>query len=195
MVVALIAVIIIVGGTILLDHLGTPTSGPREKVSQTVRSSPANNETVDVAPAGSRRYEDYEDATLLFTLDYPEHWTHRKEANSISFMPPSPAPQDAEPNPRIILTLEPLVNVLGAHAQAAAWFDTEVLQNAERWGERADTQDGNPRYSFTEGMGEYPHENIIILHGATAYRFTIAASDPAIHAVLPQIAASLEFKQ
>lgn len=189
----LVGAAIIIGGVMLFENSSAPVSG--ERVTQegvpAVPDSASVKEEPRRVPAGWQRYEN---ASLRFTVDYPSAWTYRTENETISFSPLARATQEVEAHPRITLTLVPLVNILGAHASAAAWFDTEVLQNAERWDEHVDTQDDNPRYSFTEGMGEYPHENIIVVREATAYWFSIEASDPAVHAVLPQIAASLKFK-
>lgn len=186
----LVGAVIIIGGVVLFENSGAPA--PRSQGAPQAEESAVQEDTPDPIPAGWQRHEN---AALRFTVDYPENWDARAEANAVSFMPLQPAPQEAEPNPRIILTLVPLVNILGQYASASTWFDTEVLKNPERWEERADTQDGNPRYSFTEGAGQYPHENIIILHGATAYWFSIEASDQAMHELLPQFAATLQFAQ
>lgn len=190
----LVGAAIIVGGVVLFENSGAPVL--RERATQEGVSAvpePTAKEEPQPVPAG---WQQYEHESLQFTVDYPTTWTYRtEESGEVAFIPPSPAPQEAEPNPRIILKLIPLVNVLGTYESSAAWFDAEVVKNPERSDARADTLVGNPRYSFTEGMGEYPHENIIIMHGAIAYWFTIEASDPSMHEILPQIAASLQFKQ
>lgn len=194
---ALAAAAIIVGGILLLDRTSTPTNrgGAAPEVTSRSEENPSTTAEPRTVPAGWQRYEQ---ESLLFTLDYPAGWTYRVEAEehpTVSFMPPSPALQEVELNPRIILKLVPLVNVFGTYDSSAAWFDAEVVKNQERWDARADALYGNPRYAFTEGIGEYPHENIIIVRGATAYWFSIEASDPAIHELLPQLAASLQFRQ
>lgn len=178
---------IIMGVVLLFDHASAPTN--REEATQ----EEDREEVSRVVPAEWQRYEH---ESLLFTVDYPLGWTHRVETDepsTVSFMPPRPAPQEVELNPRIILKIIPLVNILGAYKSSDAWFDAEVVKNPERWGARVDTTDGNPRYTFTEGVGEYPHENIIIMHDTAAYWFTIEASDDSLHELLPQIAASLQF--
>lgn len=197
MITALIGATIIVGGVLLFENGSAPVGRPSttQEGTSSVAEPVSPKDTPRAVPAGWQRYDN---ASLQFTVDYPTGWSYRTEdeaGTTLSFSPPVRAFQEVESNPRIILKLVPLVNVLGVHESAAAWFDVEVKKNPERWDVRADTLAGNPRYAFTEGAGEYPHENIIIMRGATAYWFTIEASDPAMHEALPQIAASLQFRQ
>lgn len=193
---ALVGAAVIVGGVLIFESGSTPLL--REEITAdrtlpaTERSTPENDAPRPV-PTGWQRYES---ESPQFTLDYPTGWSYRTEdeaGTTLSFSPPARAFQEVEPNPRIILTRIPLVNVLGTYESVAAWFEGEVLKNIERWDTRADTLAENPRYAFTEGVGEYPQENIIIMHGAAAYWFTIEASDTAMHELLPQIASSLQF--
>ncbi|MBI4281090.1 hypothetical protein HY628_02755 [Candidatus Uhrbacteria bacterium] len=133
----------------------------------------------------------YTNSVYQFSLPYPLGWTYRerqeKDETLVTFLPPAPAPQEAELNPHILVRLSRATNFSAPHSTLEAWFEKEVLANPERYDARRTTRDALITYSFSEGVGEYPHQNAVISQNDRAAWFTIEASDPAMHAAFERM--------
>jgi hypothetical protein len=146
-------------------------------------------------PSETNEWQTYYDQNQTFMLSVPPDWliTTVAEEQNVLFAPPAPAPYEVERNPHIILEITSFVNVSGVHPSFDTWFDTEVIQNPERFDVVQTKLNGNSLYSFTEGVAEYPHKNFLITRGEDIYWFTINASDEKAHNALPLIVQSIRF--
>ncbi|GEM_PF-6245962 len=135
----------------------------------------------------------YENKKYGFTLEYPPTWSVTETGADIFFRPKTPAYGEVESDPRIALTTKLRAEVMGAYKNEDAWFDAVVLKNFERFDAKKTTANGLVIYTFSEGAGEYPHDQAVVFKNGNVYWFEVEASDPSIHDAFKKLVATVRF--
>ncbi len=188
---------IIIGFEFLVERKSQPN--PEKNIvpiKQITNQTGTTPETLAPLPTETLAWQTYTNSDFDFSLRYPPTWFYKlndNDSQTIYFSPPKPALFEIESEPRIILQIMSLVNVRGAHSTIADWFLNEVEKNPERFDKKQDILNGDILYSFSEGAGEYPHEQFLLIREDYVYWFSIEASDQLIHEMLPLLVQSIRF--
>lgn len=183
-----VAVLVLAGSIYLMR------AQPSSSVSNVPPTSNLERNTALPLPSQAATEKTYSTQTSA-TLRYPADWNYRENETrtEIEFFPLSIPADEIETAPKITLKITPLDELIAGYTTPLDWYETEVQNGFGRMDAAQEMFGSNQMFTFTEGLGEYPHYQSIIIHNQTAYWFSIDASSKILVDQFPLIVRTLEF--